>query len=124
MRAGVQAFEAFVVLVAVVAVAAALYYDWRAETAQCGLRMSLDGSTLFMWSQKPAAYKVLINGTQVWPCPVCIERGRLAVPLGGPFAEVAVATPLGARKLYAARLSNGTYVFAWDGKKAKSVCIP
>jgi len=122
MRAGVQPDVAFVVLVAVVAVTAALYYDWRAETAQCGLRMSLDGPVLLIESLKPAAYKVLINGTQVWPCPVCIERGRLAVPLGGPFAEVEVARE-SKRQLYVVRLSNGTYAFAWDGHMARSVCI-
>jgi len=51
----------------------------QAPSAQCGLHMSLDGSMLFVWSQEPAAYKVLINGTQVWPCPKCIERGYLGV---------------------------------------------
>jgi len=93
-----------------------------AQYAQCGLRMSLDGSALVIEGQLPAAYKVLVNGSQVWPCPECIERGRLAVLLGGPFAEVEVSRE-SRRWLYVVRLSNGTYAFAWDGKFAKSVCI-
>jgi len=85
--------------------------------------MSLDDSMFFMWSQKPAAYKVLINGTQVWPCPVCIERGYLGVPVDWSFAEVEVLQRGDRWVYYAVRLSNGTYVFAWDGKMTKSVCI-
>jgi len=84
--------------------------------------MSLYDSTLVVESQKPAAYKILVNGTQVWPCPECVERGRLAAPLGWQFAEVEVLRQ-GKWRLYAVRLSNGTYAFAWDGKMSRSVCI-
>jgi len=89
-----------------------------------GLYMSLDGSTLFIASWSPAAYKVLINGSQVWPCPKCVEHGSLTVPLNWSFAEVEVLRRDVRRLFYVVRLSNGAYVFAWDGKKAKSVCIP
>jgi len=91
-------------------------------SAQCGLRMSLDGSALVIESPKPAAYKIFVNGTQVWPCPVCIERGRLTVPLNWQFAEVEVSCR-GTWRLYVVRLSNGTYAFAWDGKLSRGVCI-
>ena len=96
----------------------------QSPPAQCGLSMSLDGQALVVESPKPAAYKVLVNGTQVWPCPECVERGRLAVPLGWQFAEVEVLCRCGARlSYYVVRLRNGTYAFAWDGKMSRSVCI-
>jgi len=117
-----------VIMIAFFAAMGALHFSHIASTpqsppAQCGLRMSLDGQALVVESRLPAAYKVLVNGTQVWPCPECVERGRLAVPLGWQFAEVEVSRQ-GKWRLYAVRLSNGTYAFAWDGRKARSVCIP
>jgi len=94
----------------------------KAPPARRYLRASLDGSTLVVEGQRPAAYKVLANGARVWPCPECAERGRLAAPLGGLLAEVEVSC-CGAWRLYVVRLSNGTYAFARDGRASKSACI-
>jgi len=116
------------ILAAFFAAMGALHFSRIASTpqsphVQCGLRMSLDDSMLFIWSPKPAAYKILINGTLVWPCPECVEYGYLGVPLGWQFAEVEVLRHGARQSYYVVRLSNVTYAFAWDGRKARSVCI-
>jgi len=116
-----------VAIIALIIYGAALHFSHVSSTQQvsppqCGLSMSLDGPTLFIRGQLPAAYKILINGSQVWPCPKCIEHGYLAVPLGWQFAEVEVLRH-DTWRLYVVRLSNGTYAFAWDGKMSRSVCI-
>lgn len=97
--------------------------DWQPPPALCSLNMALSGSALVIESKSPAAYEIVLNGSRIWPCPECIERGRLALPIGGRFAEVEVATPLGARKLYVVQTSNGTHTFAWDGRVGKFYCI-
>ena len=117
------------ILIASFAAVGALHFSHIASTpqclsAQCGLSMSLYDSTLVIESQEPAAYKIFVNGTQVWPCPECVERKRLAVPLGWQFAEVEVLCRCGARQsYYVVRLRNGTYAFAWNGQMVKGVCI-
>jgi len=84
----------------------------------CGVRMSLGDSALVV--EGKGEYKVYINGSQVWP------RGGsqlAAVPLEWQAAEVRVERGSESDTLYAVRLPNGTYVFAWGGKAARSVCI-
>jgi len=85
----------------------------------CGVRMSLGDSALVV--EGKGEYRVYINGTQVWPR----GAGRLAaIPLEWQAAEVRVERGSESDTLYAVRLPNGTYVFAWGGKAARSVCIP
>jgi len=84
----------------------------------CDVRMSLGDSLLVVEAKSPE-YKVYLNGSQVWP------RGGswlAAVPLEGRAAEVRVERGSESDALYAVRLPNGTYLFTWDGKTAKSVC--
>jgi len=94
----------------------------KAEVAKlsCGLYMSLGDSVLVVEGEK-SDYRVYVNGMQIWP------RGRdhLAVyELEAPSAEVRVEAGAEAGTLYVTRLPNGTYVFAWNNRTAKKVCIP
>jgi len=85
----------------------------------CDLRMSLGDSVLVIEGR--GEYRVYLNGTQVWP------RGGswlAAIPLEGYSAEVRVERGSDSGALYAVRLPNGTYVFTWGDKAAKSVCAP
>ena len=83
----------------------------------CDLRMSLGDSLLVIEGR--GEYRVYLNGTQVWP------RGGsqlAAIQLEGRATEVRVERGSESGALYAVRMPNGTYVFTWGGKAAKSVC--
>jgi len=85
----------------------------------CDLRMSLGDSLLVIEGR--GEYRVYLNGSLAWP------RGGsqlAAVPLEGHTAEARVERGSETGTLYAVKLPNGTYVFSWDGKAAKSVCAP